>query len=201
MTKIKLCGITCKEDIKLINKYRPDYMGIVLFCPKSRRNVEIQTARELISGVNDGIKKAAVMVSPTAEQVKAAQTAGFDIVQIHGEITEETYNAADIPIFKAFNVTDTDKINMYNAMDKIEAYVFDAPEPGSGKAFDRNTVKSLDTNGKKTIIAGGLNSDNVKQAISDLHPYAVDVSTGIENDSGSGKSEEKIALFCRQVRG
>ena len=95
MKRVKICGITKEQEIEWLNEYKPDFAGFVLFFPKSRRNIEVEKAAELIRGLSPDIETVAVTVKPTVEQVKAIQQAGFDCVQIHGEVSDEVLQAAD----------------------------------------------------------------------------------------------------------
>ena len=97
MTKIKICGMTCEEDIKAVNKYLPDYIGFVLFFPKSKRNISIKQAKELLAKADKRIKTVAVVVSPTIEQLLQIEEAGFDSIQIHGTMTKEVYEQCQLP--------------------------------------------------------------------------------------------------------
>ena len=74
-TKIKICGMTCEADIKAVNTYLPDYIGFVLFFPKSNRNISIEQAEHLLEKVDKKIRTVAVVVSPTTEQIRQLQKA------------------------------------------------------------------------------------------------------------------------------
>jgi phosphoribosylanthranilate isomerase len=200
-TKIKICGLTTEEDISLVNRLKTDFAGFVLFFPKSHRNLDIEKAAQLVKKL-DGVKSVAVTVSPTAEQIRQIENAGFDLVQIHGEMSDEIYDSCNIPILKAFNVTDIDKTEKYNKMEKIYGYVFDAAEPGSGKTFDWEMLGKIDRGaecGKLTLLAGGLNAVNVARAIKAVKPDGVDVSSGVEKPEG-GKDSILAERFVNAVR-
>lgn len=198
--KIKVCGLTTKKEAEFLNKNKVDLAGMVMFFPKSKRNITPDTAREIISTLNKSIKKVAVVVSPTYEEIKIIESLGFDYVQIHGELGEELESKINLPILKAFNIKDMDLYERYQKSEKIVGYVFDAQEPGSGKIFDWSLVKTLPKDDKILILAGGLNPENVAKAIEYIHPDGVDVSSGVENPNGIGKSEEKIKMFVTNAR-
>lgn len=201
MTKIKICGLMSKADAELVNALNIDYTGVVMFFPKSHRNMEPAAAKAIVSAVKNSIRTVAVVVAPTVEQIREIERCGFDMIQIHGELREEVLEACSLPILKAFNVSDMDMLERFNETDKIIGYVFDAAEPGSGKTFDWSMLQSLPRGGKLTILAGGLTAQNVGKAIEFLHPDGVDVSSGVENESGTGKSPIKAAQFVAAVRG
>ena len=200
MTKIKICGITCREDVEILNEFVPEYAGFVMFFPKSRRNISAQTACNLLSLLDKRIKTVAVTVSPTAQQVRIIGDCGFDFIQMHGEVEASVIDNSPIPVFKAFNVSDIDKVSTYAENEKICGYVFDAASPGSGKTFDWNILKNIPHNNKLFILAGGLDCKNVTDAIENLNPDIVDVSSGVENATKTGKIREKVAEFIRTVR-
>lgn len=201
MTKIKICGLTTPQEAEWVSKAQADYAGMVLFFPKSKRNITIEQAKEIMKSLSSKIKKVAVVVSPSALQLKEIQEAGFDIVQIHGQVIPEALGILQIPFLRAFNVDNMQEWERYEAEPKCIGYVFDAVKPGSGKTFDWSSIPNLPEDGKPYLLAGGLNPDNVGSAVAAMHPYGVDVSSGVESDSGMGKDPEKIEAFVRAVRG
>lgn len=201
MTKIKICGLTTPQEAEWVSKAQADYAGMVLFFPKSKRNITIEQAKEIMKSLSSKIQKVAVVVSPSALQIKEIQEAGFDIVQIHGQVLPEALEILQIPFLRAFNVDNMQEWERYEAEPKCIGYVFDAVKPGSGKTFDWSSIPNLPEDGKPYLLAGGLNPDNVGSAVAAMHPYGVDVSSGVESDSGMGKDPEKIEAFVRAVRG
>lgn len=200
MVKIKICGITCEKDVEYLNIYKPDYAGFVMFFEKSKRNIDQNTARRLLSLLDKSIKTVAVVVSPNTEQIRVIESLGFDAVQIHGELSDSVINEVRIPILRAFNVTDINNFEKYSNCSKIIGYVFDSLAPGSGKSFDWSLLKAIPFDGKLRILAGGLTPENVGKAVRLVQPDGVDVSSGVENETGIGKSGEKIKAFTDSVR-
>ncbi len=202
-TKIKICGLTSPAEARYLNENHVDFAGMVLFFPKSKRNISIEQAMEIMAALDASIKRVAVVVSPSIEQVRQIEAAGFDYVQIHGEIPEtetEAEAAKAIPILKAFNVSDMDSYEKYHNDSRIAGYVFDAIEPGSGKTFDWKLVDNIPRDEKLLLLAGGLNPDNVRMAIEAVHPDGVDVSSGVENDDKAGKNPDKIHDFVAAIK-
>ena len=198
--KIKVCGLTTKKEAEFLNENKVDLAGMVMFFPKSKRNITPDTAKEIISALNKSIKKVAVVVSPSYEEIKIIESLDFDYVQIHGELSEELESKINLPILKAFNIKDMDLYERYQKSEKIVGYVFDAQEPGSGKVFDWSLVKTLPKDDKILILAGGLNPENVEKAIEYIQPDGVDVSSGVEYSDIPGKDPEKIKRFVENAR-
>ena len=199
---VKICGLTDVTEANYLNEYGADFAGMVLFFEKSKRNITIPKAREIMSALNPNIKKVAVTVSPTVEQAMEICKAGFDIIQIHGNMPAEVYDAITIDIWKAFNIKDMDEYETYCNMDKITGFVFDSASPGSGLAYDRAILSNINrTDNKLFILAGGLNPDNVADAISDIMPDVVDVSSGVEYDAlRVGKDPLLIQKFINKSK-
>lgn len=103
-TKIKICGFKTPDEVKHLKPAEVDFMGIVLFFSKSRRSVSVEQAEKILTAVPSGIKKTAVTVSPTPEQVKIIEKAGFDFLQVHGNLSPEVLSDTSIPIIRAVNI-------------------------------------------------------------------------------------------------
>lgn len=199
--KIKICGLTNAAEAAYLNENQVDFAGIVLFYPKSRRSRTIADAKIILAALAPSIKKVAVTVSPTLEQAEQIAAAGFDYIQIHGELTKELLENIRLPILKAFNITDMPEYPFYRSCPQIAGYIFDAQEPGSGKTFDWTLVKDVPKDDKLLFLAGGLHSGNVAQAIAAVMPDGVDVSSGVEYADRPSKDPKKIAAFVNAARG
>ncbi len=198
--KIKICGLTDKKEAEYLNRNQVDFAGMVLFFPKSKRNVTIEEAKDIMSALQPRIQKVAVVVEPTIEQVQEIEKAGFDYIQIHGKLQQAVLKQIQIPVLKAFNIKDMNEYESYHKNPLIAGYVFDAQEPGSGKTFDWSLVKDIPRDEKMFLLAGGLHPGNVQEAITCLHPDGVDVSSGVEYPDKLGKDGEKIDLFVKHAR-
>lgn len=200
MAKIKICGITTEEEVGYLNEAGVDYAGFVQFFSKSKRNIPTEQAVELMKGLAPSIQKVAVTVSPGREQLKAIAQAGFDLVQIHGDISEELLADTELPVWKAFNVKDLTEFERFKDHEAIAGFVFDAQLPGSGKAFDWNLLRELPATDKLRMLAGGLCPSNVAEALQRTGVDGVDTSSGVEKESGHGKDKAKIEAFVKAVR-
>ena len=198
MTKIKFCGMMRAEDIAAANALHPDYIGFV-FAPGSRRAVTPEQAAALKADLLPGIRAVGVFVNAAPEQVAALLAAGtIDIAQLHGQEDEAYLQAlrtlTDKPIVKAFRV-DTEADLGRAAACPADGLLLDSGAGGTGTAFDWTLLRDFS---RPYFLAGGLNSENVGAAIQTLHPYAVDVSSGIETNGR--KDATKMAAFAAAVR-
>lgn len=200
MKKVKICGITNEKEVTYINEAQPDYMGMILFFPKSKRNISIEKAKSLMEKLDKNITPVAVTVTPDKDEISAIENAGFGIIQIHGDIDDELLSGINIPVIKAFNVSDLSDFERYQKSDKVIGYIFDAQLPGSGKNFDWKVLDKIPRDNKMAILAGGLTPDNVASALAVTKLDGADTSSGVENENGIGKSREKILKFVQKVR-
>ena len=210
--KIKICGITNEKEADYLNDNMVDFAGFV-FYEKSKRNITIDKARLIMNRLDSNIKKVAVMVSPTLEEVIDKEDDGFDVIQIHGELKESILDKTRKEVWCAINLSDTEyeeKIRWLNSLEpnqynKIIGIVIDSKNFGSGEAFDwqrnKDKLEGKAFKDKTFILAGGLNSDNVADAISILHPDIVDVSSGVEASVDKvGKEKRLIDDFVLAVK-
>lgn len=200
MTKVKICGLKNPTDIKCINTLSPDFAGFVMFFEKSHRNISVQTAQELLALLDKNIKSVAVTVSPTEEQLEQIYNLGFDYVQIHGNITDEVLKNSKTPIIRAINVSGTDSLTDLDNYKNVKGILFDSAVPGSGQGFDWTLLKKLPKTDKMLFLAGGLTADNVAAAVCQVHPYAVDVSSGVELSDKSGKDYQLVQAFIKNAK-
>jgi len=197
MTKMKFCGLRTLDDIDAVNKILPEYVGFV-FVPKSKRYVT-PTQVEKFRGVLDKkIIAVGVFVNEKISTVAELLNAGIiDAAQLHGDEDEDYIkNLREVtnkPLIKAFRINDF-ILNSSFLIPNSSFILLDAGA-GGGKVFDWNLIKNFQG---EYFLAGGLNPENVGAAIEMLHPFAVDVSSGIE--SGGKKDLKKMATFAEVVR-
>jgi phosphoribosylanthranilate isomerase len=209
MAKIKICGITRKEDIEYVNKYVPEFTGFVF--ANSRRKVTPEGAAELIKNLDSRIKRAGVFVNERIDDVVSiSRMCRLDVVQIHGDETGNYITALKgkldnmcdigcpgkrIEIWKGVRVRDINSLNNLKSFNS-DAFLLDAYVEGSyggaGKTFNWELAHKAREFGK-IIIAGGLDQNNVLKARDEIQPYALDVSSGVETDGF--KDEVKIKNF------
>ncbi|MBR6959429.1 MAG: phosphoribosylanthranilate isomerase [Clostridiales bacterium] len=197
MTKIKFCGLTRTGDIEAANELKPDYIGFV-FWSKSKRAVTSGEAKTLKSKLDPSIKAVGVFVDEDMEAVKSLLDGGIiDIAQLHGHEDEDYINglkkATGKPVIKAFRIRSEEDIRKAEAS-PADLVLLDAGM-GDGVTFDWSLIKNT---GRPYFLAGGLDPDNAADAVRTLHPYALDVSSGIETDGL--KDTNKMAAFAASVR-
>ena len=197
MTKIKLCGLSRACDIEEANRLQPDYIGFV-FAKKSRRCVTAEQAGELKKQLRPEIRAVGVFVNEAPEAVAALLNRGvIDLAQLHGsedaEYIRRLRDLTDSPLIQAFRIRSKEDLSRAEASEADEI-LLDAGA-GTGTVFDWSLLRNME---RRYFLAGGLNPENVREAIRDLHPYGVDVSSGIETDAR--KDRTKMAAFVAAVR-
>lgn len=197
MTKIKICGLSRKEDIAFANRLLPEYIGFV-FAEKSVRRVSKETASLLKSELDGKITAVGVFVNSPSDEIAALVSEGtISAVQLHGSESEEYIQKLrrqiSAPIIKAFKISSRDDIEKALAS-PADFILLDGQEPGSGNAFDWSLIKNAN---RPFFLAGGLCAENIDGALR-LNPYCVDVSSGVE--SGGIKDFDKMKEFVLRVR-
>lgn len=201
-TLVKICGIKTLETAKAAVEYGADALGFVF--AESKRKISKEEAKSIIESLPKGVVKIGVFVNASHSELKEIYDyCGLDYVQLHGDETPEFCEKLEMPYIRAFGTKeelDSSYIESYNSY----GYLFDAPAGkyvgGNGVTFDWSLLSNLsDKIRKKLILAGGLNCDNVKRAVEEIHPFMVDVSSGVETDGV--KDINKIKKFIEEVKG
>lgn len=200
MTKLKLCGLTRLEDVRAANACRPDYVGFV-FAP-SRRQVTPEAAATLRRALEPGVQAVGVFVrQPPGRMADVVRACGLDLVQLHGGETAADIQAArqacGVPVIAAVRVRSQTDLAAARSL-PCDYLLLDAYTPdqygGAGQAFDWTM---LPEDLPPYFLAGGIRLDNLDAALSH-HPYAVDVSSGVE--TGGVKDPRKMAAIAARVR-
>ena len=197
MTKIKFCGLRTFEDIHAVNEILPEYVGFV-FAPKSKRYVSPETAEKLRGALSKKICAVGVFVNENFQTVGELLNAGIiDAAQLHGNETDDYIKnlrgVTNKTIIQAFQIKSANDIT---ATEKsIADFILVDAGAGDGKTFDWRLLKNFR---REYFLAGGLNPENISDAIELLQPFAVDVSSGIETDGR--KNFGKMKLFADTVR-
>lgn len=201
-TMIKICGLKRMEDVEIVNKYKPDFVGFVF--ANIKRFVSDELAVQMKNALDKSIKVVGVFQNDTIEQVeKLCGEGAIDVVQIHGDESEEFVSEVMIrtgkPVIRALKGISRESLEAdfkrcvadYIMVDSVSARGFG----GTGKTFD---LSILPESNKKIFVAGGIDEDNVDDIIDTVFPYCVDVSSSVESDGF--KDEEKIKRIIEKVR-
>lgn len=200
-TRVKICGITREVDAEAAVAAGCDAIGLVFYRP-SPRYVCPEAAARIVAGLPPFVSAVGLFVdAEPGEVIRIRQQVGLDLLQFHGNETVEACEQYDMPYMKAIRVQSGTNLLQYAQQFKqarallLDAFMEGVPG-GTGQVFDWNIIPA--TFPKPVVLAGGLNPDNVVEAIRRVRPYAVDVSGGVEFDKGI-KDAAKIAAFMRGV--
>lgn len=191
MVKIKICGLRRLEDIEIVNKYKPDYIGFVF--ADSKRKVSPEQASKMKDYLSSDIISVGVFVNADCEEILKLYNDGIiDMAQLHGDENEEYINYLkektnnELKIIKAIEMSHDN--DLFNYDDSQADFLLLDSGKGSGKTFDWSLIrKDLK---KEFFLAGGINSENAVQAIDEFSPYAIDLSSSLEVDGY--KDEKKV---------
>jgi len=191
-TRVKVCGTTNADDAMLAAELGVDALGFIFF-PKSPRNIAFTDAAAIIRNLPILIDRVGVFVNPTLDMVREGVSTGLSVLQLHGteppELCRELKTIyPGCRIIKAFRVGDqTQAVEFTPYASVVDAYLLDTyvkgSEGGTGLVFDWSIIKKLDLQ-LPFLLAGGLNVDNISEAVCNVNPYAVDVNSGIESAPG-----------------
>lgn len=202
MTRIKICGITREQDLQAVASCGADAIGLV-FYEKSPRHVSLQQAAKLAHAVPPFVTVVGLFVNPSAELVREVLAqVSLDVLQFHGEEAPEFCAQFGRPYLKAIRVRDGVDLVQCAALYAdaqgllLDAYV-EGTHGGTGAVFEWSLIPEALR--PRIILSGGLDSSNVGAAISVVHPYAVDVSSGVEASKGI-KDAAKVAAFINEVK-
>lgn len=204
MSKIKICGLKSENDIKIVNKYGPDYVGFIL--APSKRQVNYEVAKKLKALLNPSILAVGVFVNESLEVIgQYAEDKVIDVIQLHGdeslEMIKELKQQVSIPVIKAMRIKDEKQLkHLLPFIQEVTAdyLLFDTYQEGlyggSGKSFD---WKLLDVVKRSYFLAGGIGLHNIEEACK-WKPFAIDVSSGVETNGV--KDAIKVSELIQKYR-
>ena len=201
-TRVKICGITGVDDALSVARHGVDAIGLV-FYEKSPRNITIEKAMEICHAVPAFVTLVALFMDADPDDIKQVTAqVPIDLLQFHGKETPEFCAQFGLPFIKAIGMAGQTDIEQYcNEFKQARGFLLDShvlgKAGGSGQVFDWGDIP--ESMRGDIILAGGLNPGNVADAIQQVRPYAIDVSSGVESSSGV-KDEQLIANFMNQVK-
>ncbi len=186
MIKIKVCGLTERNNIKQVVKTGIDAAGFIL--AESPRKVSLKKVKKLTRGIPPFISKIGVVVNPGQEKLKKIVKSNlFDYLQFHGTEKTELINLSPLNNIKAVSISQKKDLNLLKDYDQVDYFLFDAKNEkkrgGTGEKFNWNYLQELEIN-KPFILAGGLGPNNIEKAIKEVQPEAVDLNSQIEIKPG-----------------
>ncbi len=203
--KIKICGLTRKQDVHAAIAAGVDAIGLV-FVPASPRFVDLHTASKLAAEIPAGIDIVGLFMNADSDAVATScQQLPLTALQFHGSEENDFAAQFGLPWMKTIAMGKQQQTRLkttinFQAWPDACALLFDANMPGQqggqGEVFDWYDIPAIK---QKLVLAGGLNSANVRTAIEQVKPWAVDVSSGVETSPGH-KDKDLILRFCNEVR-
>lgn len=201
MAQVKICGNTNPEDAKLAAEYGADYLGLIF--AESKRKISFSQAKGIMEALPKFKNFVGVFFNqPKKEVEELAQKLGLKILQFHGDepaLYCRHFQDKGFQVIKTFRIKDAmslKRIDEYN----VDAFLLDTfakeESGGIGKTFDWNLIADRPFVHEKLFLAGGLNVRNLLEAIHKIHPYAVDVASGVEKEPGR-KDAELLKEFVR----
>lgn len=200
-TRIKICGFTRAEDVSVAVQMGVDAIGLV-FYPPSPRFVDVPKALEIISQIPAFVSVVGLFVDAQREEIEAIlDKVPMDLLQFHGSENAQFCQSFQRPYLKAVAMGGgVELAALVTQYTSAAGLLLDSHAPGamggSGQTFDWQSIPQ--SIGPKIILAGGLDPGNVRTAIEQVQPYAVDVSSGVEQSKGI-KDAAKMAAFIREV--
>ena len=202
MFRVKICGVTLPQDVRLIVKAGADAIGFQM--SQGPRKITPEQARKLVKLVSPWVTPVGVLVNePLAKAKRLIQYCGFQVVQLHGDETAAYCEKIPVPVIKAIRMKSP---TTYKAFKKYQAaaYLLDSfhkgVRGGTGKSFQSSWAKkAVRELPDPVLLAGGLNPDNVFKTIRASHVFGVDVSSGVEISPGI-KDPKKVVQFIRNAK-
>jgi phosphoribosylanthranilate isomerase len=206
MVKVKICGITNLDDARLSVEYGADVLGFN-FYEKSPRYIAPSEAREIIKQIDPGIETIGVFVNASIDEIaNVTSITTIRTVQLHGDETPEfadrLRDVTGVGVIKALRVSagfDPQAALEYNVNGFLLDTLSEKGYGGSGETFNWEIAREFKKIAPEFFLAGGLNPQNVADAVRAVRPSALDVCSGVESTKGK-KDREKVAAFVRNAR-
>jgi len=202
-TKIKICGIKREDEVDILNRFPVSYAGFIF--AKSKRQVTIEKCNELSSKLRQDIKRVGVFVNePLDSLLKIITSCHLDVVQLHGDETVDYIKEIPIKVWKTIPIKDKDsllRVQIYE--DNVDGILFEtyhkSLKGGTGETFDWSLLRVSKNiaHSYERILAGGLNANNIREAIEVVEPDVLDLNSGLEVEGY--KTFEKIEELFKEL--
>ena len=196
---VKVCGQTDPEIIKLCIEQGASLIGFIINYPKSPRSISIEKLKSLIKNIPDNVKKVAVMINPSIEEVKEISNY-CKVIQLHGnennDFIDEIKKITNLEVIKVIKVNNKEDLKITKQFPSANIFLYDTPSMGQGgKAFDFEMLKDLKN--RNFFIAGKIDINNIETALK--YTDKIDVNSGLETKKGI-KDPEKIKQFFNKLK-
>ena len=186
MIPIKVCGITSLSDAEMVIDLGVSAVGFI-FYDKSPRSISIEKAKSISNNISDSVHRVGVFVNNSFDFInRAISQVSLSSIQLHGDETPKFCTHFDVPIIKALRISNKKNFQNLNEY-QVKGLLFDSSSKGlyggSGKTFNWSLLKKF-SNEIPFILSGGLNPENVKSAVNQIFPSAIDVNSGVESSPG-----------------
>jgi phosphoribosylanthranilate isomerase len=195
VTRVKICGITRVEDALVTEDAGADAIGLN-FVPNTKRFISLSRAQEISEALSPFMARVGVFRNASFETIlEAVEQAGLNAVQLNGQESDDfAARVAGLrPVIRAVSF----KPNL--ELPENDTLLIDGLDPGSGQSFDWAALKTVNLEGRRWLLAGGLNPDNVAAAVRQLQPWCVDVASGVEASPGI-KDADLVRAFIENAK-
>jgi phosphoribosylanthranilate isomerase len=201
-TRVKICGVTNAADALVAAEAGADMIGL-MFYEQSPRHITLPAAVEISRALPPFLQRVGVFVNPAEELVlRAIGECGLSLLQFHGDETSEFCTQFGLMSMKAFRIRDAESLRKLPEY-QTEAYLLDAYSPdvlgGTGEKINWKLAVEAQKFGKPIFLAGGLTPENVAEAVRQVQPFGVDVSSGVESALGK-KDAAKVRAFIAAAK-
>lgn len=200
MIKVKICGVRTLEEAQWAVEAGADAIGFVF--AESKRRISVREAADISSALPDRVMKIGVFVNESKQNLESTfEQAGLDYVQLHGDETPEFCRTLSVPFIKAISIKEEADVKRVGLYPEGPVLVDSGKGPhrgGNGTTFQWDYLKGIEMSGHRIILAGGLNVSNIGEAIREVRPEMVDLSSGVETDGR--KDREKIFELMKTVK-
>jgi phosphoribosylanthranilate isomerase len=193
--RVKICGLTRVQDALAAEDAGADALGLN-FVPNTKRFIDLARAQEISHALSPFMARVGVFRNASFETIlETVEQVGLSAVQLNGQESDEfAARVATLrPVIRAVSFKPNLKLPQNDTL------LIDGLDPGSGQAFDWTALKTVNLSGRRWLLAGGLNPDNVAAAVRQLQPWGVDVSSGVEASAGV-KDHKLVLAFVRSAK-